>query len=87
MLAGVTGCVAVVGGAVLVGAGEGVDAVVVFSVGKGAEFVEEGLGVAAADELDEPVFGGGGDGPGAGDLVAGGQMRSRRCEPLRTWRL
>ena len=69
------GGVAVVGGAVLVGACEGVDDVVVFAVGEGGELVEEGLGVAAVDELDEPVFGGGGDGPGAGGLVAGRAVR------------
>ena len=45
-----------------VGACEGVDAVVVGAVGEGGEFVEEVVGVAVADELDESVFGGGGDG-------------------------
>ena len=46
---------------VLVGAGEGVDAVVVAAVREGAELVEERLGVLATDDSDESVAGGGGD--------------------------
>jgi hypothetical protein len=62
---------------VLVGAGEGVDAVVVAAVREGAELVEECLGVLATDYSDESVAGGGGDRLcadefGAGDAVGAG---------------
>ena len=39
-----------------VGAGEGVDAVVVGAVGEGAELVEEVVAVAVADDFEEPVL-------------------------------
>lgn len=42
---------------VAVGAGECVDAVVVFGVGEGGQLVEELAVVLAADEADEAVFG------------------------------
>jgi hypothetical protein len=56
---------------VLVGAGEGVDAVVVAAVREGGELVEEGLGVAAADDPEVAVLGGGRDRLGTDVLAAG----------------
>lgn len=44
------------GGEGVVGASEGVDAVVVGGVGEGGDFVEEVGGVGAGDEFDEPRF-------------------------------
>jgi hypothetical protein len=57
-----------------VGAGEGVDAVVVGGVWEGAELVEEFCGVGAADEFDQAVFGGGGGDAGADLFGAGGAL-------------
>ena len=56
---------------VVVGSGEGVDAVVVVSVRDGGEFVEEVVGLPGADEAEQVVFGGGGDGLGAEVFGAG----------------
>ena len=61
---------------VFVGAGEGVDAVVVGAVGEGAQLVEKVVAAPAADDLEEPVFGGGGDGLGS-DLFRAGRAPAR----------
>src|SRR5947209_7351213 len=55
-------------------AGEGVDAVVVGGVGEAAEFVEEVVAVAAADDFDQPVFGCGCGAVCAYVLGAGGAL-------------
>jgi hypothetical protein len=52
-------------------AGERVDTVVVLAVRERRELVEERVCVAAADELDEPVFCRRGDGDRTRELVAG----------------
>ena len=54
-----------------VGAGEGVDAVVVAAVWEGAQFVEQCVGVACADDPDQTVLGGCGDRVSADVLRAG----------------
>jgi hypothetical protein len=56
---------------IVVGAGKGVDAVVMCAVGEGAELVEEVVAVATADEPEQAVLGGGGDWAGANILCSG----------------
>src|SRR5947208_15763520 len=59
-----------------VGAGEGVDAVVVGGVREGADLVEELVQVRAAGDLDESILGRGGDGLGAYVFRSGGSFAS-----------
>ena len=61
-------------GEALVGAGEGVDAVVVGGVGEGAEFVEEVVAVRATDDFDQSILSCRGDGTGADVFGTGGPV-------------